>query len=107
MLKREFLKLDRDILICFVYVPPSSSSFHETSEFGIFEKIEEDIFKLGNIIIAGDINVKAAESDFVSDYLDEHSPVTDITGYQSDEPLKRRNRDGHPVDAQDAQGSRS
>ena len=76
-----------------MYIPPSSSSFHKTSEFDIFEKIEEGISKfsqIGNIIIAGDIDVKTAtESDFVSDYLDEHSPVTDITGYQSDEPLNR------------------
>ena len=104
-LKKEFFKLDRDIfIICFVYVPPSSSSFPTTSEFDIFEKIEEDIYKfsqIGNIIIAGDINAKAAtESDFVSDNLDEHSPVTGITGYQSDDPLMRRNRDGRPLDAQ-------
>ena len=57
------------MFICFVYVPPSSSSFHKTSEFDIFEKIEEDISKfsqIGNIIIAGDINAKTAtESDCV------------------------------------------
>ena len=85
-LKKEFFKLDRDIFICCVCVPPTSS-FHKTSEFDIFEKIEEDISKfsqIGNIIIARDINVKTAtESDFVSDYLD-HSPITDIMGYQPD-----------------------
>ena len=55
---------------------------------------------MGNIVIAGDINAKTSiESDFVSDYLDDHSPVNEITGYEVDEPLRRRNRDGHPVDA--------
>ena len=66
-------------------------------DYDIFEKLEEEIIKYrvnGNVIVGGDLNAKTnTESDFVSDHLDDHSPVNDVPLYKLDKASNRKNRD--------------
>ena len=78
-LKKEFFGLEKDLLFCFAYVPPSTSPYTKTLGYEPLDKIEEDIsrFKIdNNFILADDFNAKTnTVSDFVSDINDKHSPV--------------------------------
>ena len=100
-LENKFFGFEKDIFICFVYAPPLSSVYTKSLDYDIFQKLEEDISNFsnhGNIILAGDMNAKThTANDFVSDNKDNHSPVNDITVYNFDEPLVRKNLERHAV----------
>ena len=85
------------------YAPPATSPYTKSLDYEVFEKLEEEIIKYrvdGNVIVGGDLNAKTnIESDFVSDQLDDHSPVNDVPLYKFDKALDRQNRDKHQVDA--------
>ena len=100
-LKKDFFNFEKDIFICFAYIPPLSSTYTRKLEYDIFQKIEDEKSKFpneGNIILAGDFNAKTnVENDFVIDFEDDHSPVNDSAAYDFDMPLERKNRDKHAV----------
>ena len=60
-LAKDFFGLEKDILICFAYVPPTNSPYTKGLDYDLMDKIEEDIARYktdGSIILAGDLNAK-------------------------------------------------
>lgn len=95
-LRKEFFSLHKDIFICTVYYPPSSSRYlSDEDNCELFQLIEKDIFayqKLGDIIICGDFNARCGnENDFVSDDLDDFVPTD--TCYVADYSKSRHSKD--------------
>ena len=103
-MKKYFFGLEKDIFICFAYIPPASSVYAKNLTYDLIDDLSEEISKFqsqGNILIAGDFNAKTStENDFVSDIDDKHSPIHEIDTYNCDPPIKRNNSDKHGVDGQ-------
>ena len=103
-LDKTFFSLEKDLFVCFAYVPPSDSPYVKNLDVDILEKIEEGLLgysKRGNVLLAGDINAKTGtERDFIEELDDKHSPINDNRSYCFDIPLDRENQDNHPLDKQ-------
>ena len=55
---KDFFKLEMDICMCFVYIPPQDSVYYKSHNIGYFEQLERGIRKyssLAKIIIIGGI----------------------------------------------------
>ena len=79
-LKRDFFNIDKDLFICFVYIPPSTSRYYETPDFDYFDLLESKLVKYseyGDFCIIVDLNARCGER---SDYLNDQS-VLDIFFY--------------------------
>ena len=82
-LNKSFFALNEDIYLCFVYDPPSSSSYTLSLNEEILDLIEKDISnfsKKGNVILAGDFNTRStsAEQDFiVNETFNDNVPLYD------------------------------
>ena len=103
-LKKEFFRLKKDLYISFTYASPSTSEYAKKLDYNIFQKLEEEIPRYhahGNVLLAGDFNAKTGiHSDYVTDQMDDHSPVNLIENYHFDKPVQRNNSDKHPIDKQ-------
>lgn len=75
--------MNEDIYLCFVYDPPSSSSYTLSLNEEILDLIEKNISnfsKKGNVILAGDFNARrtSAEQDFiVNETFNDNVPLYD------------------------------
>lgn len=78
---KDFMGTQEDIYLCFVYNPPSNSSYTQSLDEEIFEIIEKDIDKYskkGKIILSGDLNSRTGSEqlDFISE--DNNSEFVEI-----------------------------
>ena len=66
---KNFFKLEDDIYVCSMYLPPQSSCYqkHKTTDY--FSRLEDEILKynsLGKIILCGDLNARTSiEPDYI------------------------------------------
>jgi hypothetical protein len=70
---KSFFGLNKDMYVCFVYMPPSNSSYVVRHNLEVMNMLTSDVLKygqLGNLVICGDLNARtASESENVnSDY---------------------------------------
>ena len=72
-LKRDFFNIDKDLFICFVYIPPSTLHYYETPDFDYIDLLESKLVKYseyGDFCIIGDLNARCGER---CDYLNDQS----------------------------------
>ena len=71
--------------------------------YDLFSELEQECCnkkQLGNILLAGDLNARTNnQPDFVLDYNDRFSPVSDLDSYVADQPLPRNNMDITPCNS--------
>ncbi|CAG2187344.1 unnamed protein product [Mytilus edulis] len=101
-LDKTFFSFDRNVFLCFLYIPPSNSSYTLRTNFDkqIFEKLEADIAKysiLGDIILMGDLNahINCKELDFITNEVDDSLDNFLPTNYVADNVCKVRNTQVH------------
>ena len=85
---KDFFHVAKDIYLCFIYNPPSCSTYTQSLDEDILELIETDITKyseIGNIILAGDFNARTGndEHDFIEND-DVHVDIPVFDGYSPD-----------------------
>ena len=97
-LSRFFFGFEKDVYICFIYIPPANSSYTLRTgiDRDIFEKLEENVRKYsskGEIIIMGDINAHIGRNDYDYITMDSNDPLIDNLpdSYIVDSVLKDRN----------------
>ena len=94
---KSFFGLNEDRSLLFTYATPLSSCYTKSRTENILDKIETTLTNVD--FIMGDLNGKTnLEHDYVSDMLDDHSPIPQ--GTKRDTPLSRNNTDPHPPDQQ-------
>ena len=72
---RRFFDIDKDVYVCFVYIPPHTSPYYKISDEGFFEVIDKGVQKysqLGNISRIGDLNTRCGQKN---DYFQEHEDM--------------------------------
>ena len=98
-LDHKFFGIERDAIICFVYVPPKSAVNKDPTIFDELSTEIESFKSQGNILACGDFNAKTNSLlDFVNDVNDQHSPINNNLLYDKSIPIGRQNCDPHPVD---------
>ena len=107
-LNKSFFRLEENIYIGFVYLPPVNSSVNINQEVQAFEYLENDICKLkekGSIVLIGDTNSRIGTfNDFILNDDDKHSPVPDA--YVSDENENLLNRHNEDISSVNTYGRR-
>ena len=99
LLDKSFFDLPNDVVLCFCYCLPNSSSAHNASGRDLFDLITENIAQYKQIydcsfILAGDTNARCSVlDDFIIDDNIDHLPLPD--GYEIDDIsiCKRSNED--------------
>ena len=74
--KELFPSLSRPLFICFLYIPPDTSSWSRSGDSYNFEKLISDVMKYedrGEIIIMGDFNSRIANENDCIESNDENS----------------------------------
>ena len=69
-LSNELFHFNKDVYLCFVYIPPTSSKVLKDKDFDVFEEVEkglEKYIKMGKTYVTGDLNSRTAA---LSDILD-------------------------------------
>ncbi|CAG2203871.1 unnamed protein product [Mytilus edulis] len=101
-LDKTFFSFDRNVFLCFLYIPPSNSSYTLRTNFDkqIFEKLEADIAKYsisGDVILMGDLNahINCKELDFITNEVDDSLDNFLPTNYVADSVCKFRNTQVH------------
>lgn len=93
-LNKDFFQTYKDIFLCFLYNPPSGSTYTQSLDEDIFDLIETDIAKfseVGSIILAGDFNARTGnvEQDFIlNDNI--HNDISLFENYTPDMNLPVR-----------------
>ncbi|MEW8548220.1 MAG: endonuclease/exonuclease/phosphatase family protein [Candidatus Thiodiazotropha sp.] len=69
-LNKKVLKRDKDILLCFAYLPPDSSPFYEDKDFRGIALLENQILELNtegiSLMLLGDLNARTSDlPDFI------------------------------------------
>ena len=95
---RNYFGFDKDIYVCFLYIPPINSTYAKRTGLNkiIFDKVESDICRWhteGDIVLMGDFNAHINETDLDFIELDTHDPSNDSLSqiYVSDSVLLKRN----------------
>ena len=93
-----FFGLQRDIYICFLYIPPVNSSYTKRTglDKSIFDDLESNIGRWGSkgdIILMGDFNAHVNSNDLDFIEMDFHDTLNDSLPqmYISDNVLQKRN----------------
>ena len=100
-LDRKFFQWDMDLFICFLYIPPSTSTLFKSGVSLNFESLHAECASFaekGCVLILGDTNARTNDvNDFIeNDELDDYLPVDDQ--YVPDLALdKRINSDNSPL----------
>ena len=92
-LDKNVFKLDDDIYVCSMYLPPQSSSYQKRITSDYFLRLEDEILKynsLGKVILCGDMNARTrTEPDYINntknplDLTSAHLTDIDSTLHQS------------------------
>ena len=94
---------EHDLFICFIYIPPSSSTLLRTGQALSFETLQSECAhyeRKGWVLLCGDFNARTNDvNDFVeNDELDDYLPIDD--NYLPDQHLdKRLSKDTSPINA--------
>ena len=100
VLSKTFFSLKEDKHILFTYASPINSCYTKARSINILEKIETKKADYQNTLIIGDLNGRTKNGDdFVRDSSDKHSPIN-ISPYNKDTEITRRNEDNHVFDQQ-------
>ena len=79
MLDKNYFGFDRDLYLCFAYIPPQHSSYCIDQNTDFLELVETDISvykNKGSVLILGDFNERtASQPDFISDDDDNYVPL--------------------------------
>lgn len=95
---KTFFAFKKDVYICFIYIPPSNSTY--TIRTGcykqLFEKLEQDIEKfyaIGDVLLMGDLNahINKNDLDFISNELNDNLDDFLPPNYTADAIYKHRN----------------
>ena len=92
-----------DLFICFIYIPPSSSTLLRTGQALSFETLQSECAhyeQTGWVLLCGDFNARTNDvNDFIeNDEFDEYLPLDD--NYLPDQYLdKRLSKDTYPINA--------
>lgn len=91
-LSKNFFGLQNNIYLCYMYNPPSESSYTKSLGVDYLELLEKDISKyseLGEVIIGGDLNARTStEPDFICNDSSNHLPL--YCEYSPDLPIHNR-----------------
>ena len=63
IIDHDFLLSDRDVFMCFCYIPPSSSKYYDMYDIDVFDEIESDIAMYasnGSICLLVDLNSRTS-----------------------------------------------
>ncbi|VDH97552.1 Hypothetical predicted protein [Mytilus galloprovincialis] len=89
---RSFFGLKKDIFICYMYNPPSDSSYTKSLDLDYFDILEKEISlfsEQGQNILGGDLNARTGIGfDFIKEDNGAHFPLFD--GYCPDNKLSQR-----------------
>ena len=94
---------DHDLFICFIYIPPSSSTLLRTGQSLSFETLQSECAnyeRKGWVLLCGDFNARTNDvNDYIeNDELDDYLPIDD--NYLPDQHLdKRLTKDNSPINA--------
>ena len=92
-LDKKFFGLDKNLYVCFAYIPPQYSSFYVDQNVDFLDLLDNDIASYrnkGSVLILGDFNARTgSEPDFVVNDDDSYLPLND--DYIIDNVLLRRN----------------
>jgi exonuclease III len=92
---KTFFNLDKDLCVCFAYIPPYGSSYGKRESGNIWDKLSEQLLSfscLGNILLCGDLN---ARTGLMKDFIDlDDDQYNDLPiGYTIDNPNPRASAD--------------
>ena len=97
-LDKNFFHFEKDLYVCFLYIPPSNSSYtlKTNCDDQLFQKIDQDINKfssLGDIMLMGDLNahINKDNLDFIVNEVDDHLDDFLPSNYYADSIHKYRN----------------
>ena len=94
---------DHDLFICFIYIPPSSSTLMRTGRALSFETLQSECAQYernGWVLLCGDFNARTNDVNDYSenDELDDYLPID--VNYLPDQQLdKRLTKDFYPINA--------
>ena len=94
---------NRDLFICFIYIPPSSSTLLRTGQALSFETLQSQCAhyeRKGWVLLCGDFNARTNDANdyIVNDELDDYLPIDD--NYLPDQQIdKRLTKDIYPINA--------
>jgi exonuclease III len=80
-LSKLFFQFEKDIYICFAYIPPSNSPYYNLPETDFFEYIEQQVRRysdLGFVSVIGDLNARCGEHPDVLLGSEEYEPYIDV-----------------------------
>ena len=93
LLDKKYFGFDKDLYVCFAYIPPQYSSYYLDQNIDYLELLEADISKyrsMGSVLILGDFNARtASEYDFILNDDDKYLPLNE--DYTIDTNLIHRN----------------
>ena len=79
LMDKNFFGFDKDLYVCFVYIPPQYSSYYIDQNIDFLEMVETDIAKykkLGSVMLMGDFNARTGtEDDFIMNDDDNYLPL--------------------------------
>lgn len=79
LLDKKYFGFDKDLYLCFAYIPPQYSSYFINQNIDFLELLEADISKyrnMGSVLILGDFNARtASENDFILNDDDNYLPL--------------------------------
>ena len=99
-MSKSFFQLEKDLYICFAYIPPENSSYYKARNVNTLEMIEEDIVSYsrgGSLCVIGDLNARTNSSvDFIEN--DSEIGIEQESMYVVDDiKVKRHSCDKIPV----------
>ena len=92
---KQYFKSERDIYVCFCYIPPANSPYFLSHDTGFFEQLENDVRMYrynGYVSVIGDLNARVGDKcDF--DYSSEQAErylnlIVDKAFYSTDLPCR-------------------
>ena len=93
LMDRDFFGFDKDLYVCFAYIPPQYSSYSIDQGIDFLEMVESDISKyknMGSVMIMGYFNARtASEDDFIINDDDNYLPLQE--DYVIDTNMVHRN----------------
>lgn len=92
-LKKELLNLNKDLYLCAVYIPPSTSQYYDANLFDVLENEISYFQSLAQVLICGDFNARTGkEIDYIPIEGDDHI-FSNITLYSQVVQTQRQSFD--------------
>ena len=98
-LSKEYFKLEVDIFVACVYIPPRNSTYFQKQSTDMFDILESKLAmysSMGQIVLVGDFNSRTAtEKDYISQDTSKHIPVNMC--YRIDKDLGNRSNEDSKI----------